>query len=189
MRKPNSNAVLKTLPDERQADIADYSREHSLAQTVAWLQADGIKTSSGPLSQFLSWYSLRQQFAQDEQTSQTLIEQLKKEIPGLTEEQLDELGQRTFSLLSIRRQDLDGFVTVRSARSRAELERAKLKLREQAEARLAGQAKLAREKFQFDAAKAALKCAAELKVISASKLSQADKVNQARLKLFGELPE
>lgn len=45
---------------------------------------------------------------------------------------------------------------------------------------------LDREKFEFDAAKAALKAASELKAIAADKtLSQADKVNQARLKLFG----
>jgi len=185
MRKPNSNSVLKTLPDERQVDIVEHAQGNSLSTTVKWLKADGVKTSAAALSEFLSWYGLQQQFRQDGQTTESLLEQLKAEVPGLTEEQLDQLGQRTFSLLAIRRQDPDSFVMVRSARSKAELEKAKLKLREQAEARLAGQAKLAREKFQFDAAKAALKCAAELKTISASKLSQADKVNQARLKLFG----
>jgi len=50
---------------------------------------------------------------------------------------------------------------------------------------------LAKNKFEFDAAKAALKCAAELKVISSNKtLSETDKVNAARAKLFGgELPK
>jgi hypothetical protein len=47
-------------------------------------------------------------------------------------------------------------------------------------------AKTDREKFEFDAAKAALKHAAELKVISSnSKLSDTEKLNAARGKLFG----
>jgi len=50
--------------------------------------------------------------------------------------------------------------------------------------------KFDRDKFEFDAAKAALKCAATLKLISNNKnLSEADKVNAARTKLFGELPK
>jgi len=190
--KISSLSVLKNLPPERQADIWERLtvksktwQDTGYRAVRKWLHDDGLETSEAALSDFYSWYPLRQQFHQDEVTTNSLLEQLKQEIPGLTEEQLDQLGQRTFSLLAIRRQDPDSFVMVRSARSKAELEKAKLKLREQAESRLAGQAKLAREKFQFDAAKAALKCAAELKVISKSKLSQADKVNQARLKLFG----
>lgn len=45
---------------------------------------------------------------------------------------------------------------------------------------------LDRDKFEFDAAKAALKYAGELKAIKSNKnLSEAEKVDQARLKLFG----
>ena len=46
-----------------------------------------------------------------------------------------------------------------------------------------------REKFEFDSAKAALKASAELKAISASKLSDVEKIDAARRALFGELPE
>ena len=47
-----------------------------------------------------------------------------------------------------------------------------------------------RDKFEFDAAQAALKHAAELKTISSnSKLTEAEKVNIARAKLFGALPK
>jgi len=107
----------------------------------------------------------------------------------LSEAELDDLGQRTFSLLSIRRQDLDGFVTVRSARSKAELEKAKLKLREAAETRLGQQAKLAREKFEFDAATAALEHAGKLQRLSRdNKLTEPEKVNATRQLLFGIVP-
>ncbi len=47
---------------------------------------------------------------------------------------------------------------------------------------------LDRDKFQFDAAKAALAKSKELKTISTSKLSDAEKIDAARQALFGELP-
>jgi len=48
---------------------------------------------------------------------------------------------------------------------------------------------LDRDKFEFNAAKAALANAAQLKTISASKLSDVEKIDAARRALFGELPE
>ena len=129
-RKPNANSVLKTLPESRQTEIADYAAEHSLAATVKWLRDDGLQTNSSSLSEFLSWYGLQQQFRQDAQTTDAILEKLKTEVQGITDDQLDEVGQRTFSLLALRNKDLDGFVNIRSAKTRKELEVAKLKLRE-----------------------------------------------------------
>ena len=48
---------------------------------------------------------------------------------------------------------------------------------------------LAKDKFQFDAAKLALAAVKDLKTISASKLSDVEKIDAARKALFGELPE
>lgn len=76
----------------------------------------------------------------------------------------------------------------RTGKFQAELETEKLKLAKQAEERAQQEFKLAREKFEFDAAQAALKHAAELKTISTSKLSEPEKVNRARQRLFGILP-
>ena len=127
--------MLKTLPAERQASIAEHARGHKLAETAAWLKEDGLKVSVDQLSKFLSWYLLQEQFRQDEETTETLLEQLKREVPDLSDEKLDELGQRTFSLLAIRRQDPETFLSVRSAKFKAELEKQKLALRRQTEAR------------------------------------------------------
>lgn len=149
-RKPNANSVLKTLPPERQAAIVEFAGKPggSLAKTVAWLAEDGIQTNSASLSEFLSWYALEQQFQEDASTTESLLEQWRKDLPNLTEEQLDDLGQRTFSLLAIRRQDPKTFVMVRSARTRAEQEKAKIKLREQAEARAVQRLAFDQEKFK-----------------------------------------
>ncbi|HOP99128.1 MAG TPA: hypothetical protein PLK78_17055 [Verrucomicrobiota bacterium] len=138
------------------------------------------------LSQFLSWYSLQEQFRQDESTTEALLEELKREVPALTEEQLDELGQRTFSLLSIRRQDLEGFVAIRSARAKAEIEKAKLQLREQAERRLAEGLKLQREKFRRETCELFLKWweDKQAREIAASSDSFADKIRRLDQLMF-----
>ncbi|HEV2692233.1 MAG TPA: hypothetical protein VG347_05000 [Verrucomicrobiae bacterium] len=154
-KKPSALAVLKNLSPERQAEV--WSRmtaktatwkDTSYAAVRKWLAQDGIETSHASLSDFYSWYPLQQQYRADEVTTDSLLEQLKAEVPGLTEEQLDELGQRTFSLLAIRNQDLSGFVTVRSAMTKAQLEKAKLKLREQAEKRMEKKLEFDKERFK-----------------------------------------
>ncbi len=190
-KKSRSDSALKTLPAARQEAIAEYARTKSLAETVTWLAADGIKTSNASLSDFLSWYALNFQFRQDELTTEALVEQLAKEVPGLTEEQLDDLGQRTFSLLAIRRQDLKGFVSVRSARTKAQLEREKLKLQERAENRATEQLKLEREKFELLAAEKMLDKALRAKAdeINNSNLSNADKIAAMRREAFRSVDE
>lgn len=152
-KKPRGDSVLKTLPEDRQAAIVEHLRSHKLPETAAWLREDGLKTSATALSDFWSWWHLRAQFRQDEQTTESLLEQLKAEVPELSEAQLDELGQRTFSLLSIRNQDLGGFVKVRTARAKAVLEAEKLKLRTLAEERMREGLELEKKRFQRETAK------------------------------------
>jgi hypothetical protein len=105
MRKPNSNAVLKTLPDERQATIAQYARDHSLEETAKWLGDDGIKTSTGALSNFLSWHSLQQQLSRNASTVETLLAEALKANPNWTPAQIEQAGQAFFSALALEQQD------------------------------------------------------------------------------------
>ncbi len=191
VRKIRTDSKLKTLPEERQAAIIEFLREHSLADTRAWLRADGLSTSSTALSDFLSWYRLRRQFQEDESTTETLLEQLKAQIPDLTEEQLDELGQRTFSLLAIRDKDLSGFVQVRSARARGQIEKAKIQLREAAEARLREGLELAQERFRRETVELYVEWSADerSKTILALPISNELKIQELGRHHFGELWE
>lgn len=156
-KKPRSDSKLKTLPEERQAEIFDYAAENSLVETVKWLRDDGLVTSKSALSEFLSWRQLRVELQQDEGTVDTILEDLKKDVAAISEEQLDVFGQKAFSLLSIRRQDANTFLKVRSARARAVIEKEKLKLREKAEARLQEGQNLQREKFERESVEYFLK--------------------------------
>lgn len=187
-KKIRADAKLKTLPAERQAVIMDYLQGHSLEETAAWLREDGFSTSRAALSDFFSWYQLKAQFQEDASTTETLVEQLKKDVPNLSEAQLDDLGQRTFSLLAIRRQDLGGFVKVRSARTRGEIEKAKLQLREQAEARLKESLNLQRQKFQRDTCELFLQWAEDkrAKEIANSPMSNSEKIERLGALMFGE---
>ena len=45
--KPRPDSKLKTLPEERQAEIVEYAVTHTLAETVESLKANGVDTSSG----------------------------------------------------------------------------------------------------------------------------------------------
>ena len=192
MRKPNSNSVLGTLPYSRKFAIAEYAAQpgHSLAKTVAWLAEDGIHTNTASLSEFLSSsFPLERQFQEDASTTESLLAQLRKDMPGLTEEQLDDLGQRTFSLLAIRRQDPEAFVMVRSARSKAILEKEKLALRRQAEARQQEMLKLEQNKYRDLVAEKMLDQALreQAERIANSDMSNADKIAAMRKAAFADV--
>jgi len=124
--KPRSDSALKTLPETRQADIAEYLRDHSLKATVEWLAEDGFKTSIKSLSEFLSWYSLRQQLSRNEQTVETLLADYVKTDPNLTPEKIQSMGQAFFSAMSLAQQDPEAWVQVQ----RLNLQRASLAMDE-----------------------------------------------------------
>lgn len=121
--------MLKTLPEERQADIVALIDKTTLAKAAAELRKDGIDTSRSALSSFYQWWHLQRRFREDAETTETLLDQLKREVPEIDPAKLDDYGQRAFSLLAIRREDPETFLKVRDARFRAELEREKLKIR------------------------------------------------------------
>lgn len=84
----------------------------------------------------------------------------------------------------------NALLTREGMKAKAELEKAKLALRERAEQRQSGKLKFEIERFQFDAAQAALKHLPALRQIAASSsLDQRAKVEAARKKLFGDLAD
>lgn len=58
-RKPPPSAVLKTLPDELQAEIYDALQTQTLEQGVAWLAEEkSIKTNKSSLGDWRGWYEM-----------------------------------------------------------------------------------------------------------------------------------
>lgn len=186
-KKARSDSKLKNLPAERQEQILELFSGRSLQEVRDELRNDGLHTSVTALSEFYSWFQLQQQFKEDESTAEDLLEQLKREVPEITDEQLDLIGQRTFSLLAIRRQDPETFLKVRSARFKGEIEKAKLDLRERAEARHREALVLERQRFQRETCDLFLKWFEDqrAKEISTSGESNASKIERLGQLMFG----
>lgn len=180
--KPRSDSRLKTLPEERQRGIVELLRKKSLAEVRKELRADGIETSCTSLSEFFSWWQLKEQFRELEGDTETMLGLLKKQRPELSEDELARYGNSVFQLKAIKLQDVESYTRLMSARHRAVMDWKKLDLRKE-------ELRLQREKFEFDAAKAALARLPELRVISQNRsLDQNAKIEQVRLKLFGQVP-
>ena len=101
--KPRSDARLKNLPDERQAQIAEFARTHSLSQTVQWLAGQDIKTSLSAVSQFLRWYRVKQGMAVNEATLREKLADVVRTDPS--HRRLTKLGHALFSISAILDQD------------------------------------------------------------------------------------
>ena len=103
--KPRSDSVLKTLPEERQHEIAQFSRSHGVIKTAQWLAYNGVVTSKSAVARFLAWYRLRQTFVRDHTAASTLAAELARECPELTSERLHQVGHIFFTSLALQKQD------------------------------------------------------------------------------------
>lgn len=172
-KKPRSDAPLKTLPAERQLEIIEKMGEPgmSLAKVCSWLRDDGFDTSPPALSRFREWWLLQQQLSENEATVTQLMGSLSKENPTWSPAKIQETGQAFFTAMALQARDPKQWFFIQ-----------KLALQKQ-------QLAFERDKFEFDAAKACLKKLPELKVISTDRsLTEPEKVEQIRLKLFGVVP-
>lgn len=149
----------------------------------------GKKPSLATLSNLRDRLLMEESFREDESTTESILEQLKAEIPELSEDQIDQLGNRTFSLLTIRKQDLKGYVRLRSAMAKAQLERAKLDLRKQEAARQEKSLELEEKRFQRETCKLFLKWAEseEAKKIASGTGSNDEKIQRLGEMMFGDL--
>jgi hypothetical protein len=181
---PRADAVLKNLPPDRQHEIflrrTEGQKENRGQDAIRdWLAQDGIKVSRRAVSEFLSWYADRLALKESGDTLESFEEFLRKQKPEWTADKIRDTAIQFFISQTVGQKDLYKFATVVQLDQNERFGRSKGAFKER-------EITLKEKKFQFDAAKAALKCAAELKTISSNKtLSEADKVNAARTKLFG----
>lgn len=181
-KKTRADSILGTLTEDRQAEIADYARTHTIADCRAWLKDDGVKVSMGAFSRWLSSYSLSQRFQQSESSALQFKDWLTKAFPKMSEQELDSRAAMLFQFEALKSGDPETYLAFATARHKAAMDKARF---DQKERQLA----LDIEKFQFDAAKKAKQFAAEIKLISANpKLNESEKVNAIRQRLFGALP-
>lgn len=147
-RKARSDSVLKTLPQDRQDEIGALLLSHSLADVRGTLIEQGLTTSEAALSEFYSWWQLRQALRRREERVSELVQRLKDEDPELPSNRLFELGQSLFGALSIAEEDGRTWVnTQRLAleRERLDLDKRKVSILEQKLLRVQQEVKAARD--------------------------------------------
>jgi len=111
--KARSDAILKNLSEDRQGEVFQRLtvktatwKDTSLTAVKEWLALDGVKTSERALSEFCSWYALRQQVKRNESTVETLLAEFKAASPDATPEKVQAVGQAFFSALALETQDI-----------------------------------------------------------------------------------
>ena len=101
----SGKSILRRLPPERQAEIAEYGAAHTLSETVEWLARQGIKLSLSAVSRYLTLQRLTTLLEGNALTVELLVEKLAKHKDFLTPERLQELGQLFFAELSLQKND------------------------------------------------------------------------------------
>lgn len=112
MGKPRADSWLKTLAEERQAQVIEWCNkpadrdeagkpipksggyEHARQQ----IAADGISVSVRALSDFYSWYHLHETFARADQKTADFLELMQGKFPDLKPAQIQEFGQAFFTM-------------------------------------------------------------------------------------------
>jgi hypothetical protein len=170
-RKTRSDSKLGTLPPERQEAIAEYARSHSVDETVAWLAADGLQTSSGAVSVWLSSWRLSRQLRLNESTVETLMADYRQRNPQASEAELRAMGQSFFSALAIQQQDAKVWAMTQSLDLKRE------------------QLSLDRKRFQRETAELFVKWSADQRARDIVNAAQPDavKIEQLGKAMFGEL--
>jgi len=108
--KPRADAKLKNLPPERQNEIIEFGRTHSIDATVGWLRAGGVSSSRAAVSKFLQWRRERSTLNQDRQMAELIIRLVRGAVPSLTEQQALSLRDSILKALVIQHEDLGAFL-------------------------------------------------------------------------------
>lgn len=181
-KKTRSDSILGTLTEERQAEIADYARTHSIDDTRAWLKADGVKVSSGAFSSWLSSWSLSQRFQQSESSALQFKDWLQQAFPKMSEQELDSRAAMIFQFEALKSGDPDTYLAFATARHKAAMDKAKF---DQKERQLA----LDIEKFQRETCELILKAAGDARAqsIATSNVGNEEKIAQLRQLYFSDV--
>lgn len=183
MKKSRSDAILKNLPEERQEQIIAWCQKANakdesgklipgtggLQYARAQLAADGISIGLHALSDFYSWWRLKQVFERANQKTQDFIELMRERFPDLAPARIQEFGQSYFTLEA-------------AASGNAEEFRAMEKLRLEKETALT-KGKLESKKLELAERKVKLlekKAAEAVKAVEDSKLTESQKVERIR---------
>lgn len=183
MRKPIS--ILTTqLTELQQAQLAEWLLNGTPYHVAQGLVEKEFKVRVKSLSSFSGFWEdvcqpqLLVRRSRAVSTANAVREEMQSRPGEFQEATIDALSQKAFELSINPGTDPKDVKAIFA-----------LVLKAQDQSTDAERLKLERERFQFDAAKAAMAALPKLKSIVASKLSEGEKVDQVRTALFGVLPK
>lgn len=152
--------------------------------------------SDGSYSDFRSWQLRQRQYDMLADLSEQDETTFRDRFPGLSADKIRDLViKRQFAVAELLNDPSHTLKVIKTSqaestgRTKAELEKEKLALAKEAEARQRAEHLLNREKFELDAVARAREHAKEIRSIEASsKISDREKINAIRQRLFGALP-
>lgn len=169
-RQPSDKAIIAKMPPWR-----DGPRK-------------GQPVSKATLSNIRDRLEAEEAYHAAELSALALVRERQEREPGVSESDLEEYGQRIFTELTIHRQDMKGFVKLRSARNKAKLDQAKLELQVQAEQRQREALELERERYRRETCELFLKWAEDQRAqaIAQGSAPNSQKIEQLGQLMFGE---
>lgn len=179
--KPRADSRLKTLPEERQAAIFEYLLAHTYEEAVAWLRADGVKTSRNAVFQFREWYQDKANYEAAGRRAENLVELLKGQQPEISAAELEKYARLAFETEAVRQQDREGWLALKTAQHQAEMAERTLGLKEQ-------ELKLKQAKFRRETCALFLAWAEDqrAKAVLAGSGSNAEKIERLGQLMFGD---
>jgi hypothetical protein len=186
MTKPKANSILDALPPNQRETLVRWLFEENLGYAAAaqrlW-QDFSVRCSPTAVANFYQRQAGQQmldRIAASRSNANLVVEKLMQNPADTMAAMLGMIGQIAFDKAFQSGKDLD-------VETIAEF--AKLALLGRKQEMDAASLQLQRDKFQFDAAKAALAQLPALRKIASDKsLDETGKLEQVRLKLFGVLP-
>lgn len=196
-RKIRTDAKLLNLPAKDRALVAGWVQESGVSLALQRIASVlHIETSQSALYAALAFWESEEE---NDKARAMALAQLRHEEADKTMNSAQFMAalDRRMAMLKAAAKDDKGYNDARyliiadeSARTKAELEKVKLKLKERGLSQKDREIALAIEKFQWDGAKEALAKLKELKSIAADRtLNDDQKIEQVRLRLWGAVPK
>jgi hypothetical protein len=126
-----ARSTLGKLTEERQLEIAEHTRAHTLAETVEWLRADGLRVGQTALSEWFASWRLEQTFQRAASSANQFKHWLAQSFPDLSEAEMDRRAGLQFQFEAMKTGDPETYLAFATARHRAQMDQANLKLKEQ----------------------------------------------------------
>lgn len=133
-RKPRSDSKLKLLPDEvqetlwrllntpvdeegRPAPVKEGGKPMRMEDALAWLRdTHSVDSSLGALSDWYSWYGLRQRTERARARAEQATLEFARENPEVDSTDLERLGQMVFTAETIEGGDIKAYVALMNLR-------------------------------------------------------------------------